>query len=68
MLEQLEAIYGQALGELDGIADSAVLTEWERRYLGKKGEVTQLLRSTGKLPKEDRAAFGQRANVIKNEL
>ncbi|MBN1201046.1 MAG: phenylalanine--tRNA ligase subunit alpha [Anaerolineae bacterium] len=68
MLEQLDSIYAQALDELSDITTGDALSGWERRYLGKKGEVTQLLRSTGKLPKEERAAFGQRANVIKNEL
>lgn len=68
MLEQLETTYQQALDELDAITNSDAITEWERRYLGKKGEITLMLRSTGQLPKEDRAAFGQRANAIKNEL
>ncbi len=68
MLEQLETTYQQALGELNAIRDGEALTEWERQYLGKKGAITLLLRSTGQLPKEDRATFGQRANVIKNDL
>jgi phenylalanyl-tRNA synthetase alpha chain len=68
MLEQLETIYRQALGALGGITDSEALAEWNRQYLGKEGEVTLLLRSTGKLPPEERAAFGQRANAIKGEL
>ncbi|MCD4685142.1 MAG: phenylalanine--tRNA ligase subunit alpha [Anaerolineae bacterium] len=68
MLEQLETIYQQALQTLDGITGSEALTEWNRQYLGKKGEVTQMLRSTGKLLKEQRAAFGQRANAIKQAL
>lgn len=68
MLEQLESTYQQALAELDALTDSDSLTAWQRQYLGKKGAVTQMLRSTGKLPKDQRAAFGQRANAIKNEL
>jgi hypothetical protein len=60
MLEQLENTYLQALDELNGIRDGDTLTEWDRRYLGKKGAITLLLRATGQLPKEDRAAFGQR--------
>ena len=68
MLEQLDSTYHRALTELDGITNGEILTEWERRYLGKKGEITLLLRSTGQLPKEERAAFGQRANAIKNDL
>jgi phenylalanyl-tRNA synthetase alpha chain len=68
MLEQLDTIYTQAITELDGISDGETLQAWERRYLGKKGEVTLALRAMGSLPKEERAEFGKRANVIKNDL
>lgn len=68
MLEQLESTYRQALDELNDVRDSALLSEWERRYLGKKGAITLILRSTGQLPPEQRADFGKRANAIKNEL
>jgi phenylalanyl-tRNA synthetase alpha chain len=68
MLEQLEALYRDAIEELGQIADSETLTEWERRIIGRKGEVTLMLRQTGKLPKEERANFGKRANEIKNLL
>ncbi len=68
MLEQLDTIYQQALDELDGIKDGETLQAWERRYLGKKGEVTLALRAMGSLPKEERAEFGKRANIVKNEL
>ncbi len=68
MLEQLESTYTQALEELEKITHSDALHEWERRYLGKKGAVTLALRATGQLPKDERAAFGKRANEIKNAL
>ncbi len=68
MLEQLESTYQQALAELDAVKDGDALAEWQRRYVGKKGAITQLLRATGKLPKEQRADFGKRANAIKHEL
>lgn len=68
MLEQLDSIYRRALAELNGLTDGEALAEWQRRYLGKKGEVTLLLRATGTLPKEQRAAFGQRANALRDAL
>lgn len=68
MLEKLEALYAQAMEDLAAISDSDSLTAWERKTIGRKGEVTLLLRQTGQLPKEERAAFGKRANAIKNEL
>jgi phenylalanyl-tRNA synthetase alpha chain len=68
MLEQLDSIYRQALAGLNGLTDGEALAEWQRRYLGKKGEVTLLLRATGTLPKEGRAEFGQRANAVRDAL
>jgi phenylalanyl-tRNA synthetase alpha chain len=68
MLEQLEQLYTEALSELGAIGDSAALRAWELRHLGKKGAVTELLRGVGQLPKEERAAFGKRANEIKQAL
>lgn len=62
MLEKLESLYSEALTSLESITDSASLHEWEIRFLGKKGQITELLRGVGSLPKEDRAAFGKRAN------
>lgn len=68
MLEQLELLYGQGLAELEALTDSASLHEWHIRYLGKKGELTLLLRNMGSLSKEDRPAFGKRANEVKEAL
>ncbi|MDL1900206.1 phenylalanine--tRNA ligase subunit alpha [Anaerolineae bacterium CFX9] len=68
MLEKLESLYSEALTSLESITDSASLHEWEIRFLGKKGQITELLRGVGSLPKEDRAAFGKRANEIKTAL
>lgn len=68
MLDQLESIYEKALAELKTINSSDALHEWQIQYVGKKGEVTLMLRNTGKLPAEDRPAFGKRANEIKTLL
>ena len=64
-LDQLEL---EALSALKAAPDSAALQEWQRHYLGKKGLLTQMLRSVSKLPKEERPAFGQAANRIKQAL
>ncbi len=68
MLEQLEAQYRAAQAELGGVASSGALAAWEAKYLGRKGSVMLLVRSTGQLPAEERAAFGRRANEVKNLL
>jgi phenylalanyl-tRNA synthetase alpha chain len=68
MLQQLETLAAAARAELDHLADSEALSAWNRRYLGRQGELTLLLRRMGELPKEERPAFGQRANQLKNAL
>ncbi len=68
MLNQLTQLEQEALEALVAIKSSQELAEWNRRYLGKKGALTLLLRSVGTLPKEERPAFGQAANRAKNEL
>ncbi len=68
MLEQLETHYVEAQEALATITDSETLHEWQIEYLGRNGKITNMLRSTGKLPAEQRASFGKRANEIKNLL
>ncbi|HVU11650.1 MAG TPA: phenylalanine--tRNA ligase subunit alpha [Phototrophicaceae bacterium] len=68
MLGKLEALNQEAQAALTSIDDSGALREWELKYLGKKGAVTEIMRSVGSLPKEERADFGKRANEIKGEL
>jgi phenylalanyl-tRNA synthetase alpha chain len=50
------------------VQDARELEAWHKRYLGKKGVLTQMLRSVGSLPREDRPAFGQAANKAKMGL
>ncbi len=68
MLDQLNTLHTAALAALDAIQDSAALRAWDIQYLGSKGELTTLLRGIGSLPKEERPAFGQRANEVKEAL
>jgi phenylalanyl-tRNA synthetase alpha chain len=68
MLRQLEQLHHDALGEIEKITAADALQAWESKYIGRKGDVTTLVRSVGQLPKEERADFGKRANEIKDEL
>jgi phenylalanyl-tRNA synthetase alpha chain len=68
MLEQLENLRVEALALLETVADSETLDGWEKRIIGRKGEVTLMTRRVGELPREERPAFGKRANQIKQEL
>ncbi len=68
MLDQLESLYTQAAHELEHVISQESLHDWDSKYLGKKGIVIEQVRSVSQLPKEERAAFGKRANEIKNAL
>jgi len=62
MLEKLEELEKNALQELEGINNVKELESWRVRYLGKKSELTGILRSLATLPLDERKAVGARAN------
>jgi len=64
-LQQLEELRVNALQELEGIDSTKELETWRIHYLGKKSELTQILRSLGSLPSEERKVIGARANEVK---
>jgi phenylalanyl-tRNA synthetase alpha chain len=68
MSEQLETRYQEALKALAAVRDAEALATWEGETLGKKGWLTEALRSVGQQPAEQRAAFGKRANELKQAL
>jgi phenylalanyl-tRNA synthetase alpha chain len=65
-MSELDALQQRALAELKGCADEAALHAWKNKYL--EGEVRQVLASIGKQPPQDRRAFGQKANQVKDAL
>jgi phenylalanyl-tRNA synthetase alpha chain len=64
-LARLLAAAEQAVTEA---ADERTLDEARVRYLGRKGELTALLKSLGQLSAEDRPAAGARINAAKERL
>lgn len=68
MEEQLRSIADRARELLRSAQDVDALRSAESQFLGKKGELTALMRGLGALPKEARPAFGQLVNKAKAEL
>ena len=66
MKEQLEAIRAAAKQALSDCADSKLLETLRVQYLGKKGELTGILKQMGKLSAEERPAMGQLANEVRS--
>lgn len=68
MKERLEQIQEQALSKLKDVKHLKVLDEIRVQYLGKKGELTQVLRGMKDLSSEERPVIGQRANEIREKI
>ena len=68
MLEQLHALEKKALAELEDLSAMDALEGWRVAYLGRKGALTEILRSIGQAPPEQRPALGQEANRVKLAL
>ena len=62
MNEQLKKITEEAIERIASCEDQAGLNEIRVAYLGKKGEITQLMKSMKDIPAEERPAFGQLVN------
>ena len=68
MKEQLAKIRAEALAAFEAAQDSAALDALRIQYLGKKGELTAVLKMMGKLSPEERPAMGQLANEVRAAL
>jgi phenylalanyl-tRNA synthetase alpha chain len=65
---QLDALRARALDAVARADDPLELDAVESAYLGRKGELRELLGGIGKLPAEDRPKVGALANPIRAEL
>src|SRR5829696_6281060 len=68
MIEQIEEIRKQAAEAIGSAQSTAELEELRVRYLGRKAELTQILRGIAELPKEDRGPVGKAGNEARQEL
>ena len=68
MTEQLKAIEERAKAELEKASDLKSLDEIRVRFLGKKGEITAILKQMGKLTPEERPVIGQLANKVRADI
>ena len=68
MKEQLAKIRSEALAAFEQAQSAAELDSLRVQYLGKKGELTAVLKMMGKLSAEERPAMGQLANEVRSAL
>ncbi len=67
-MSDLTALTGQALAEVAACGDLAALEDARVRWLGKKGTLTEQLKSLGALRAAERPAAGARINQAKQDL
>lgn len=68
MRDKLETLLKEATAELSGAAGEEAVQDLRVRYLGKKGELTGIMKGIGALPPEERPALGQVVNVVRDRL
>jgi len=68
MLEDVDKLKAEALAAVAAAPDQAALAAAQGRFLGRKGSLTALLRSMGKIDPAQRATFGKAVNEAKNQL
>lgn len=67
-MKQVDRLVSDALSEIADSGDLRALDELRIRYLGKKGEITALLKTLGSLPAEERKPFGQAVNAARDQV
>ncbi|WP_163834774.1 phenylalanine--tRNA ligase subunit alpha [Spartinivicinus ruber] len=67
-MENLDALVAAALAKVSSATDEAALDQVRVEYLGKKGEITQLLKGLGKLSAEERPKAGAKINEAKQQV
>ncbi len=68
MREDLEKIERAAKEALEAAADGKALEDVRVRFLGKKGELTAILKQMGGLSAEERPQMGQLANKVRADI
>ena len=68
MLDTLNKIKAQVMADLETVQSTAELDALHVKVLGKKGELTALLKSLGTLPQEERPQMGAAINEARKAL
>ncbi len=68
MTGALDQLLEKALNELSNAETEEALLALRTKYLGRKGELTSVLRNIGAVAPKDRPAFGKRGNEVKDIL
>ncbi len=68
MIERLQTLLKTAEESISGAVDLKVIDEIRVKYLGKSGELTEILKGLSQVSAEDRPKVGKVSNEIKNKI
>ena len=68
MLKQINMLREKGQNDLYAITSTDQLPEWYHQYLGRKGDLTSLLKQLGTLSSEERPVMGKVINKVKQQL
>ena len=68
IIARLDEILGNAKSDIEKASNFEDLEKIRVKYLGRKSEITNILKSLGELPKEIRPSAGKKSNLVKNEI
>ena len=68
MEQALEKLQSDAAAVLEQISDTQQLEEFRVKYLGRNGQLNQLMKQLGAVAKEDRPKLGKLANTVRSQL
>ncbi len=67
-MSDIEVIKQEIIGQITNASDLKALDDVRVNALGKKGRITELLKTLGSMPMEERIEFGKKINAVKTEL
>ncbi|MGM8215554.1 phenylalanine--tRNA ligase subunit alpha [Bacillaceae bacterium W0354] len=68
MKERLQTIKNDAIAKIKEVNEQKALQDLRVQYLGKKGQITEVLKGMGKLSPEERPVIGQLANEVRDVI
>ncbi len=68
MNDKLQKLMNQALSGIENSMDMDALTDIRIGFLGKKGEITSIMKEMKNLSPEERPAFGQMVNEVRSRV
>jgi len=68
MADQLEQLQHDLVRAVEDAADLRALEDVRVEALGRKGRLTEVMKTLGQLPADERRAFGQRVNAVKTAV